>query len=132
MIVKEGACQGNNSDSCKLNTYSQMSKRYLDFKSKDTSSTRMCALAMATDTGPGNETKGSLGSFTENRYFGRGVLMTKDTDEYFDFELHRYPDAPLGDNPNSDYSVMIRPDSITVNGVKAFEAGIAKWLLPLG
>mgnify|MGYP006114184949 CR=1 FL=1 len=132
MIFKEADCQGNNSDSCKLNTYSQISRRYLDFKSKDVSSTSMCKLAMVTVAGPGGEKKGTLGSFTEARFFGRGALMTKGTDEYFDYELHRYPDAPIGDNPNTEFSIMLRPDSLTVNGVTSFEAGIAKWLLPLG
>lgn len=60
--------------------------------------------------------------------------MTKGTDEYFDYELHRFPQNPdpKTDNPNSSMAIMLRPDTIILNGESAFAAGIAKWLLPLG
>jgi hypothetical protein len=60
--------------------------------------------------------------------------MTKGTDEYFDYEIHRYPQNPIptGNNPNKDNAVMIRPDTIILDGESAFRAGIVKWLLPLG
>jgi len=65
--------------------------------------------------------------------------MTKGTEEYFDMEIHRYPQGQKYPVPstdykqiNFDYGIMVRPDRVIVNGVSAFEAGIAKWLLPLG
>ena len=75
----------------------------------------------------------SLIPFTEKRFYGRGALMTKGTDEYFDFELHRYAQPNReGDDINIDLNIMLRPSIVIDDDIMPFESGIAKWLLPLG